>query len=91
MMESFYKTEECPASEQLAALRDYSSDSEELRRHLSTCEFCAAEQDLYRHYPPVEETVVPANIPEPLFELADALLHKRRDLTELNKLAGRKG
>jgi hypothetical protein len=88
-MESFCKTEECPASEKLAAMRDSGIDSEDVRRHLANCEFCTAELEFYRRYPPREENVDPGNIPEPLFELADALLHKKRDLTELYKLAGR--
>jgi hypothetical protein len=88
-MESFCKTEDCPASEKLAALRDSATDSEDLRQHLAKCEFCAAELEFYRRYPPRDEKVDPVNIPEPLFELADALLHKKRDLTELYKLAGR--
>ena len=46
--------------------------------------------DFYRHHPPIEEDVAPSNIPEPLFELADALMHKRRDLTDLYKLADKK-
>ena len=87
-MESFCKTEDCPASEKLAALRNCDVADEAVRRHLSNCEFCAAELEFYRRYPPREEKVELENIPEPLFELADALLHKRRDLTELYKLAG---
>ncbi|MEO6334747.1 MAG: hypothetical protein ABIO91_07160 [Pyrinomonadaceae bacterium] len=88
-MERFYKTKDCPASEKLAALADSESVGEELRRHLSRCEFCAAELEFYRLYPPREEHVELADIPEPLFELADALLHKRRDVSELYELAGK--
>lgn len=89
-MESFQKTHECPASVDLAALIDPRKDNDEIRRHLSQCEFCSAELAFYRRHPPREEKVEPANIPEPLLELADALLHKRKDLSELYKLA-RKG
>lgn len=88
-MESFCKTEDCPASEKLAAVRDSAMVSERLRQHLAKCEFCAAELEFYRRYPPRDEKVEPVTIPEPLFELADALLHRKRDLTELYKLAGR--
>lgn len=88
-MESFYKTKDCPASEKLAALEDSVSMGEEVRRHLSGCDFCAAELEFYRRYPPGEENVEPADIPEPLLELAHALLHKRRDVSELYKLAGK--
>ncbi|MEO8573043.1 MAG: hypothetical protein ABI481_03665 [Pyrinomonadaceae bacterium] len=87
-MERFYKTKDCPASQKLAALVDPINDGD-LNEHLSECEFCAAELAFYRQYPPQEEQVEPVNIPQPLLELADALLHKRRDLSELYKLAGR--
>jgi hypothetical protein len=91
-MESFCKTEQCPASEKLAALRDSAKD-EDVIRHLEKCEFCTAELEFYRRYPPREEKVEveAATIPEPLFELADALLHKQKDLADLYKLAGRRG
>lgn len=85
-MESFCKTEDCPTSEVVAAIRDRGTESERVRIHLLACEFCAAELDLYRHYAPTEEKVEPATIPRPLFDLADALLHKRRDLTALYRL-----
>lgn len=71
------------------ALLDSVTSSEDLRQHLANCEFCSAELEFYRRHPPREEKVEPVSIPEPLFELADALLHKKRDLTELYKLAGR--
>lgn len=87
-MEGFYKTGECPASEKLAAVAGFAEVREELRIHLSTCNFCAWELDLYRRYPPTYETVEAPEIPEPLLELANSLLHKRRDLTELYRLAG---
>ena len=88
-MESFYKTKDCPASEDLAALADLRSASDELRGHLSECEFCAAELEFYQRYPPRAEKVEPVNIPEPLLELADALMHKRRNLSDLYKLVGK--
>ena len=84
-MQSFYKTEDCPASEKLAALRGPMTNDEELRLHLADCEFCAAELEFYRRFPPREEKVESVDIPEPLFELADALLHKRKNLNELYK------
>ena len=89
MMESFYKTGDCPASQELAALVDPTNESGEIREHLSQCEFCDAELEFYRRYPPLDEKIQPATIPKPLLELADALLHRRCDLSELYKLAGR--
>lgn len=88
-MESFCKTEDCPPSEKLAAWRGGDVSDEDILRHLSACEFCAAELEFYRRYPPRDEKIEPENIPEALFELADALLHKKRDLVELYKLARR--
>ena len=88
-MVSFYKTEDCPASEKLAALRGALIE-DDLRLHLAACEFCSAEVEFYRRFPPREENVEPTNIPAPLFELADALLHKKKDLKDLYKLAGKR-
>jgi hypothetical protein len=95
-MESFYKTKDCPASEKLAMLADHLNDTDEFSEHLSECEFCTAEMEFYRRHPPEgteqaegTEQVEPSNIPQPLLELADALLLKRRDLSELYKLAGK--
>jgi len=58
----------------------------DIRDHLIECEFCAAEVEFYRLYPPLEETVVAEKMPRPLFELAHALLQKERDLTPLYRL-----
>jgi hypothetical protein len=89
-MESFCKREECPTSEVLLALspRDPWMYTLELEEHLSRCEFCSAEVEFYRHYPPVEETVVVGEMPRPLFELAEALLKKDSDLSPLYRLIG---
>jgi hypothetical protein len=88
MMESFYKTRDCPSSQRLAAIVNLANDGE-VREHLSQCEFCDAELEFYRRYPPREEMIEPTSIPLPLLELADALLHRPRGLSELYKLAGR--
>ena len=88
-MDRFYKTGECPASETLAALQGPFIAGDELQTHLASCEFCSAELEFYRRFPPREEKVVAGKIPGPLYELADALLHKKRNLKVLNKLLGR--
>ena len=89
-MGSFVKTKDCPASESLLAFMAGRAKLNEvivIERHLWSCEFCAAEVDLYRNFPPVEEGVIaPGPIPEPLRQLAEALLTKRSDLSPLNKL-----
>ena len=89
-MDRFYKTGECPASEILAAPQGSFIAGDELQSHLASCEFCSAELEFYRRYPPREEKVEPARIPGPLYDLAEALLHKTRNLKVLNKLVGRR-
>jgi len=90
LMEGFCKHEECPASEALAALTDDDARSylEELEEHVAVCDFCSAEIDLYRHHPPIAEEVEATEMPQPLRELAEALLQKKTDLTPLYRLVG---
>jgi hypothetical protein len=45
---------------------------------MTLCEFCEAEATFYSHYPPVEEKAEPGEMPEPLYELAAALLGGRK-------------
>lgn len=60
-----------------------------IRVHLASCEFCAAEVEFYAHYPQAEEKVEAAEIPTPLFELAEALLrNKHKDFSILDRLHG---
>jgi hypothetical protein len=62
-------------------------ESQAIRGHLISCEFCSAEVEFYAHYPQSEETIIETEIPLPLFELADALLRNRhKDFSVLNKL-----
>jgi len=90
-MGSFCKQDECPASDALVALNegDAGSYTLELEKHLMACEFCSAEVDLYRHYPPVEEDVPVEQMPRPLFELAEALLRRDNDMRPLYRLVER--
>ena len=84
-MAKFCKHEDCPTSEDLLAFQTGDMDlaeGTEIRRHLAQCEFCAAEVEFYENYPPVPVTEEPARantMPTPLFELAEALLIKKRD------------
>ena len=55
------------------------SEGAEIRRHLAVCEFCSAEVEFYANYPPAEDQVEPAEMPRPLFQLAEALLTKKSD------------
>ena len=91
-MAGFYKNEDCPSSAELHEYQNGDCSRErgtELRRHMALCEFCDAEVDFYSNYPVATEE--PANsvaeIPAPLYELAEALLSKRqKDAKTLNAL-----
>ncbi len=86
----FRKSETCPSSETLLdfqAGRLSHHRAESVCTHLANCEFCDAEVVLYAHYPQVEDTVEPGEIPAPLFQLAEALLKRRAsDAASLNAL-----
>ena len=92
-MGSFVKTKTCPASERLVAFQSGMTDlleSAAIERHLTRCEFCEAEVELYRrHSPGAIESTEAGPLPEPLRELAEALLRKKADLKPLYKLVGR--
>jgi hypothetical protein len=89
-MITFCKSTSCPSSQELLAFADGEVLIKERRiieTHLEACEFCAAEVEFYSHYPQAEETVAKAEIPVPLYELAEALLSNRhKDFFTLNKL-----
>lgn len=86
-MGSFVKTKECPSSERLVAFQSGEvCEPARIERHLQMCEFCSAETEFYEKFPPVEEQVDAGPMPEPLRQLADALLQKRSDLRPLYQL-----
>ncbi len=94
----FYKSEDCPSSDDLLDLQKNDMMSERLSEildHLDSCEFCSAEAEFYSHYPQEENTNEPveiAGIPVPLFELAEALLKNRHTGTSsLDALLKEKG
>ena len=80
-MAAFSKSLECPTSEQLLAfhLGQCGDDRHsEINAHVSSCDFCGAELDLYRHFPSAQdEAVQREDIPVHLYELAEALLKNR--------------
>jgi hypothetical protein len=60
--------------------------------HLRECEFCAAETEFYVRYPQtLEFTTATAEpiLPEPLRELAESLLNRKRSATALESLLSR--
>ncbi len=92
-IKEFCKNEDCPSSNELLEFQvgELSKRrSAEVRKHLSTCEFCQAEVEFYTHYPQEEGILDPTEdnrIPAPLFELAEALLRNRNgDHRSLNLL-----
>ena len=79
-MTKFSKSANCPLSNDLLAFQTGKISLREKERitvHLRFCEFCAAEVDLYAHYPQSEDSVENAEIPKPLYELAEALLSNK--------------
>ena len=88
-MKRFGKTKDCPASEKLLAFQMGEcgpATSIDIRRHLGLCEFCDSEVKFYALYPPADERSRLERIPQPLLELAEALLRKKRDMAQLYKL-----
>ena len=88
-MSNFCKNEDCPPSQELLAFQNGDievRDSGHIRRHLALCEFCAAEVEFYGHYPPSNENVEPEKMPEPLHDLAEALLRDKSDMSSIYQM-----
>ncbi len=93
-MNTFNKSVNCPSSEKLLAHQtgdSVAAERDKITVHLRFCEFCAAEVELYSHYPQSDEQIEKTEIPMPLFELAEALLsNKHRDNSLLKRLFSEK-
>lgn len=90
-MANFTKSEDCPSSQELLQFENGDLSLEDgrlVREHLVTCEFCSAEVEFYAHYPQAEDEVVEtADIPAPLYDLAESLLSsKRNKISSLDRL-----
>lgn len=90
-MANFAKNEKCPTSADLLAFQLGDMEIEigsHVREHLAACEFCAAELAFYRRYPMdlEEELTEPEAIPEPLYQLAEALLQHNAAPGSFNQL-----
>jgi hypothetical protein len=89
-MITFCKNAECPSSENLLEFISgelSAKDAEKTGKHLLACEFCSSEIELYEHCPQSNEIVADVKIPQPLYQLAEALLgNKQNDFRLLNKL-----
>ncbi|MGE3168883.1 MAG: hypothetical protein AB7G18_06480 [Pyrinomonadaceae bacterium] len=83
-MTTFRKQEDCPTSQELLCYQmgDMgSSESRSIGKHLLVCEFCTSEVAFYEHYPVSkenEESPSETEMPESLYELAEALLNQKR-------------
>ncbi len=91
---TFHKSGNCPSSEKLLAYQTgdaFAAERDKITVHLRFCEFCAAEVELYAHYPQSDEQIEKTEIPPPLFELAEALLsNKYKDNSLLKRLFNEK-
>lgn len=89
-MKSFSKNVSCPSSPRLLAFQKGDlafGESQIIHKHLGSCDFCAAEVEFYEHFPPLEDKLETAEIPNHLRELAEALLgNRQRDFSVLDKL-----
>lgn len=95
----FGKNEDCPPSQELLAFEKgelVGAHELAVSEHLAGCEFCETEVEFYSRFPQEDvanDTPLFADIPAPLFQLAEALLKKHHtDAKSLNSLLnGKKG
>jgi hypothetical protein len=78
-MSDFRKKIDCPTSHALADCLFEPLDGHrgvQIANHLASCDFCAAELEFYRQYPPQPiRRVETPKMPTPLQELAETLLN----------------
>ncbi|HEY2867795.1 MAG TPA: hypothetical protein VGJ02_11945 [Pyrinomonadaceae bacterium] len=78
-MSDFRKEITCPSSWELVDLFGGEVAGEyglKMAVHLAECDFCAAELEFYRAYPPSDSETTAPPMPAPLMELAEALIAK---------------
>jgi hypothetical protein len=93
-MTEFSKNEHCPSSFDLNAFQlgeTTVDEGREIRLHIRTCEFCAAESEFYARFPqpygpPEEPQAVRPSMPRPLKELAETMLNRNRGAFALESL-----
>jgi hypothetical protein len=94
-MSRFRKEKDCPSSLELAESVAVDLDGLVglgLANHIGRCDFCAAELEFYRHYPPEPVLVSTPPIPKPLFELAESILTRETiHISRLELLLGNFG
>lgn len=88
-MAKFCKSKGCPSSQQVLAFQTGNIDAgseTKVCKHIAACDFCAAETDFYANFPQDEDQIQPAEIPKPLYELAEALLTRRHGEAHFSRL-----
>lgn len=94
-MQNFRKCEDCPSSVLLLKFQNgglAAKPGREIERHLVECEFCSTEVGFYSRYPQAEGASETAEIPAPLYELAESLLmNRQRDPSSLDSLLKERG
>ena len=89
-MINFRKNSSCPTSQDLLAFQNCEISTNKfsaVQKHLSECEFCAAEVEFYARFPQADEECVEMEMPAALYELAEAILNnKQKNFLLLNKL-----
>ncbi len=82
-MLSFHKNRDCPTSQELLAYQNGRAPKKTLRKlyeHICSCDFCGAEAEFYSHFPnSADDGITIADIPEHLFELAEAILNNKQN------------
>ena len=88
-MLSFHKNRDCPTSHELLAYLNgtkRANSKSKIDEHLCGCDVCGAEAEFYSRFPQAtEDTIAVSEIPDHLFELAEALLNNKRNGNKLLK------
>lgn len=82
----FRKSSVCPSSLDLLRFQESGVPEKSagaIGRHLAECEFCVAEVEFYRHYPQPDDSVTIDKLPEPLRQLAEAILRNNFEVAIL--------
>lgn len=88
-MLSFHKNRDCPTSQDLLAFQNGSATGSIRRRigdHICECDFCGAEAEFYSRFPQNgDDSISVSEIPDHLFQLAEALLNNKHSGNSLLK------
>jgi hypothetical protein len=80
-MLSFHKDRDCPSSQELLEFQNGGTQNKKdlkINEHICTCDFCGAEADFYAHFPQsMDDRIKATQIPDHLFQLAEALLNNK--------------